>query len=58
MQIYSKLDKFNAVYLLQLYLLGFLWLVVSYAACSRVRGFLPTYRLLTAATHSIPIVST
>ena len=30
--------------------------VVSYAACSRVRGFLPTYRLLTAATHSIPIV--
>ena len=24
--------------------------VVSYAACSRVRGFLPTYRLLTAAT--------
>ena len=31
-------------------------LVVSYAACSRVRGFLPTYRLLTAATHSIPIV--
>jgi hypothetical protein len=33
------------------------WLV-SYAACSRVRGFLPTYRLLTAATHSIPIVST
>jgi hypothetical protein len=32
--------------------------LVSYAACSRVRGFLPTYRLLTAATHSIPIVST
>ena len=30
--------------------------IVSYAACSRVRGFLPTYRLLTAATHSIPIV--
>jgi hypothetical protein len=29
--------------------------LVSYAACSRVRGFLPTYRLLTAATHSIPI---
>jgi hypothetical protein len=33
-------------------------ILVSYAACSRVRGFLPTYRLLTAATHSIPIVST
>jgi hypothetical protein len=32
--------------------------LVSYAACSRVRDFLPTYRLLTAATHSIPIVST
>ena len=30
--------------------------LVSYAACSRVRGFLPTYRLLTAATHSVPIV--
>ena len=25
MQIYSKLNKFNAFYLLQLYLLGFLW---------------------------------
>ena len=30
--------------------------LVSYAACSRVRGFLPTHRLLTAETHSIPIV--
>jgi hypothetical protein len=30
--------------------------VVSYAACSRVRGFLPNNRLLTATTHSIPIV--
>ena len=25
MQIYSKLNKFNAFYFLQLYLLGFLW---------------------------------
>ena len=32
--------------------------IVSYAAFSRVRGFLPTNRLLTATTHSIPIVST
>jgi hypothetical protein len=33
-------------------------IVVSYAACSRVRGFLPTNRLLTTTTLSIPIVST